>query len=220
MSSIQFELPSGKVVANHTFGPKTTLENVHMWIRSKIQDTCLYQVYLFDDHDFSKPLLPCSKQLTKDVKTISIVKKFHPHVQALKEELEKDPACITNYAENGDVEAMNVLLSLKADPNIRRNHGWTPLHWASSNGHVEATKLLVQTKTNLNARTDSHSTPLHIATRYGNVNMVRHLLQINANPTLLDKRGYTPLRIASNAGRDESVAILKQATKIWKTWKD
>ena len=81
MSSIQFELPSGKVVASCTFAPNTTLEDIHTCISSKLQDKLVYQVCLFDDHDFSKPLLACSKKLPSHIKTISVVKKFHPHVQ-------------------------------------------------------------------------------------------------------------------------------------------
>jgi ankyrin repeat protein len=161
--SIQFELPSGKVVANHTFGPNTTLKEMYIWIWSKLQDKHMYKVRLFDDYDFSKPLLACSTQLPKDVKTILVVKTMHPCVEELSQKLDQYPTCIVTYAEKGNSAAIGVLLDLKADPNIRRNHGWTPLHWASVGNHVEVTTLLLEAKANPHVRTKYGSTPLNLA---------------------------------------------------------
>jgi hypothetical protein len=165
--SVQFELPSGKVVASHTFGPKTTLENVHMWIRSKIQDKYLYQVCLFDDHDFSKPLLSCSKELPKEVKTISIVKKFHPHVQRLKGELDQDPTCLVGYAVNQEVDAVDILLQLNANPNTQTSYGLIPLHCTSARGNMEATRLLLQAKADPTCKDGMKCTPRRWASMYG-----------------------------------------------------
>jgi hypothetical protein len=165
--SVQFELPSGKVLFNHTFPPNTTLKKVHTWIWLKVQDKHMYQVCLFDDHDFSKPLLPCSKQLPKDVKVISVVKKIHPRVEKLKQELDQDPACLAWYAEKGDVGAVNVLLALKANPNMKDISEWTPLHWASAHGNVEVAQFLVQAKADPTPLDGIGYTPRHWASRYG-----------------------------------------------------
>ena len=56
------------------------------------------------------------------------------------------------YAERGDVQAVEYLLSRNADPNRRNADFWTPLHKAASKGELETVKILIHKDANRSAR--------------------------------------------------------------------
>lgn len=56
-----------------------------------------------------------------------------------------------------------VLLAHGADPNVRGEGGYSPLHEAAGNGDLDLAKLLVDSRANINARGDDGKTPLTIA---------------------------------------------------------
>jgi len=119
---------------------------------------------------------------------------------------------------NGVVQ---VLLELHANPNIRREGSWTPLHKAALKGNYLGTQLLVKAKADLRARASINLTgygsvdgqqlvsgvsSLHIAAkgsdRANNRAIVRLLLDAGADPTAKDSKGRAPYLYASNSWKE------------------
>jgi len=208
MVSIQFEFAfSGILIANHTFLPNSTFQDVHTYIfnHPKIQHDHLVQVQLFDNHDLKKPLSSCSKLPT----TISVLRITNPRAPELRAQLQKNPALLLKHTK--DVDTTKLLLQLKADPNTKDKDGDTPLIEASIHGQVDTSRLLLQFKADPNTKDKDGDTPLHLASSAGKVDTVRLLLQSNADPNDKSKDGNTPLHWASIRGRVETVRLLLQS---------
>ena len=45
---------------------------------------------------------------------------------------------------NGHLEAVKILLQLKANPEVTDAQGWTPLMWAANNGHKQILEHLLK----------------------------------------------------------------------------
>ena len=195
MASIQFEFAfSGIEIANHTFLPNPTFQDVHTYISNhpKIQHDHLVQVQLFDNHDLKKPLSLCSKMPT----TISVLRITNPRAPELRAQLQKEPTLLLKHTK--DVDTTKLLLQLNADPNTKGKYGSTPLHWASCYEYVETARLLLQSNADPNSKDKDGYTPLHEASINGHVDMARLLLQFKADPNTKDKNGITPLGRAFN----------------------
>ena len=208
MVSIQFEFAfSGILIANHTFLPNSTFQDVYTYIfnHPKIQHDHLVQVQLFDNHDLKKPLSSCSKLPT----TISVLRITNPRAPELRAQLQKDPTLLLKHTK--DVDTTKLLLQLKADPNTKNKYGSTPLHIASSAGKVDTAGLLLQFKADPNTKNKYGYTPLYKASSNGQVDTARLLLQFKADPNPKNKDGYTPLHEASINGQVETVRLLLQS---------
>ena len=121
----------------------------------------------------------------------------------------------------GDLEMVQVLLSLEADVNDRGINNWTPIHNASHGpdptlSHTsynnrqllpDVARLLLEHGADVNARIehdddDEGMTPLHLAAAdRGRVQVVRVLLEHGANVGAEDKKGRTPLHDAADYRR-------------------
>jgi len=208
MTSIQFEFAfSGIEIANHTFLPDSTFQDVHTYISNhpKIQHDHLAQVQLFDNHDLKKPLSSCSKLPT----TISVLRITNPRAPELRAQLQKEPTLLLKHTK--DVDTTKLLLQLKADPNTKNKYGTTPLHLASSYGQVDMGRLLLQAKANPNTKNKDGTTPLHLASSNGRVDTARLLLQANADPNTKNKYGDTPLHWAPIHGEVDTARLLLQS---------
>jgi ankyrin repeat protein len=206
--SVQFEFAfSGIGIANHTFLPNSTFQDVHTYIcnHPKIQHEQLVQVQLFDNHDLKKPLSSCSKLPT----IISVLRITHPRAPGLRAQLKKDPTLLLKHTD--DVDTTKLLLQLNADPNTKGDDGTTPLHDASRRGQMDVARLLLQVKVDPNTKNNNGFTPLHDASIYGHMDTVRLLLQANADPNTKDKVGYTPFHDASIHGKVDTARLLLQA---------
>ena len=194
MVSIQFEFAfSGIEIANHTFLPNSTFQDVHTYISNhpKIQHDQLVQVQLFDNHELKKPVSSCSKLPT----TISVLRITHPRAPEFRAQLQKDPTLLLKYTK--DVDTTKLLLQLNADPNTKNKNGSTPLHYTSIHGEVDTARLLLQFNADPNAKNKGGYTPLYIASTNGKVDTARLLLQAKADPNKKTNAGNTPLRLAS-----------------------
>lgn len=113
-------------------------------------------------------------------------------------------------AENGNVEAINVLLEAGADVNARNEDGGTPLHSAAARGHAKAVKRLLKEGADVNAKNKSGVTPLHVGARkYPYLAMV--LLEAGADVHAKDEAGGTPLHHAAYFGRVKIARVLLKA---------
>ena len=177
MASIQFEFAlSGIVIANHTFLPNSTFQDVHTYISNhpKIQHDHLVQVHLFDNHDLKKPLSSCSK-LAKTA-TISVLRITNPRAPELRAQLQKDPTLLLKYTK--DVDTTKLLLQLNADPNTKNKYGSTPLHWASLCGYVDMARLLLQFNADPNTKNKNGDTPLHWASNHETKQLLESNMQV------------------------------------------
>jgi len=97
-----------------------------------------------------------------------------------------------------EVDAVYLLLSRGADPNVRGWRGQTPLHLAivyegTSNCRMKAVWLLLKHGADPNARDEHGKTPLHYAAKHCMPNLVELLLKHGADPNARDAEGRTPL---------------------------
>jgi uncharacterized protein len=125
------------------------------------------------------------------------------------------------FQENVDV--VKLLLSNKADPNLRDNQdGSTALHWAAQTGNAEIAAALL----NSGADPDAHdktsgSTPLMFAAVGGYVAVTNNLLAKGADVDAVDKWGepvfpqvVSAYESARRSGRDKDARALMQVIQV------
>ncbi|KYN11868.1 Tonsoku-like protein [Trachymyrmex cornetzi] len=108
-----------------------------------------------------------------------------------KGETQLHVACI-----NGDIGAVERLLSSGHCTNVRDNYGWSPLHEAANHGYVDIAELLLKHDANVNdlgGTSCKGVTPLHDAACCGHFSMMHLLIQHGATVTLKTHDGDTVL---------------------------
>jgi hypothetical protein len=115
-------------------------------------------------------------------------------------------------AAHGRLRIVELLLRLRANPNVRSSGGHTPLYCVANaprvTGGGNIVRALVRGGAHVDARTDSkHCTPLHMAARRGNTEVAEALVDCGADINARDRGGDTPLQRAKNC-RKAGVALL------------
>lgn len=115
-------------------------------------------------------------------------------------------------AARGDATLAALLLTNRADVNMRSIYDETPLDVAAALGRIQVAGLLLAAGADPNAVASSQAgTPLHLAAGAGHREMVKLLLEHGANPNataLVGTRGTTPLMQAASQGDNEMTALL------------
>eukprot|EP00039_Didymoeca_costata_P009906 m.132223 g.132223 ORF g.132223 m.132223 type:complete len:1145 (-) comp14642_c1_seq2:276-3710(-) len=93
-------------------------------------------------------------------------------------------------------------------PDVRDEHGCTPLHVAASNGHAKMIDVLVQFNSKISIGNFVGATALHYATCSGHETSVRRLLRRKADPNETDQHKCTPLHCAAFYGHVSVARIL------------
>jgi uncharacterized protein (TIGR02145 family) len=116
-------------------------------------------------------------------------------------------------AENGNIEAVQVLLNAGADTESTDNHwGRTALIWAEKNEHKEIVELL-KNANGKNLYSDSISGGEYIlaCAKSGNRKEVKKLIESGANIEQRDSSDNTPLIVATYSGHTDIVKLLINA---------
>jgi ankyrin repeat protein len=104
-----------------------------------------------------------------------------------------EPTTICDFAANGDLERVQILLEKGADPNFVDDNGLTALHMAADRGHIEITRLLLNQGANVNAQDLNGDTPLHNACLCEHKDIIVLLLGKGADKSTKNTSGETPI---------------------------
>ncbi len=110
-------------------------------------------------------------------------------------------------ASEGDLAAVQLLISRDADVNSYASDGVTPVYAAARSGHLGVVKFLVKRGAKLGPIAPFDLTPLYAAAAKGRLAEVKYLLEAGADPLYKNKIGQTA---ASVACRDASSSCPKE----------
>eukprot|EP00756_Hemistasia_phaeocysticola_P053244 Hpha_TRINITY_DN28701_c0_g1::TRINITY_DN28701_c0_g1_i1::g.42413::m.42413 len=117
---------------------------------------------------------------------------------------------IWGAAHSGDIPRVERLLSSTADSAREADqHGYYPLHYASSRGLVRVVVLLLNAGADPSAATPGGRTALHKAAFNGHTEVVRTLLASGALLNARDSDGLFPVHAAADRGHQEVVQLLE-----------
>ena len=181
-------------------------ENVPLWWAAKHGNLAVTRLLL--DHGASidaqnrlgaTPLIAA----TKNMQAIPA-----PRLQVPKS-LGKPFHSIAHVREHEDVAKL--LISLRANTNLRTSSGSTALHHAAEKDSSKILELLINHGADPTIADNYGWTPLHCAAEYGNENTVRILLAHNADVDALTSNGWTALHVAASRSHINILALLIDA---------
>ena len=109
-------------------------------------------------------------------------------------------------SQNGNVDAMNVLLRAGADQTIKDAVGDTWIHYAIHGGcSKEVLQFIIDKGADVNATSEVSGTPLMLASHNGNVDAMNVLLRAGADRTIKDAVGDTWIHYAIRGGCSKEV---------------
>ena len=142
-------------------------------------------------------------------------------VQTLESALASDPELINRREKTGwtllfrcvacnQPDAVSMLLSKGADPNIQNCIGETALHQAVDGGFYEAAECLLKSQADCNVQNHEGETPLHLAVVKEEKRLVGLLMRNHADPFVQTKSGFTAIDLTMD---EELREILTDANK-------
>lgn len=117
-------------------------------------------------------------------------------------------------AMNNLPKILNVLLTLKADPEIRDDNNYTPLHYAAARGHQNTLLVLMHAGVDVTAVTNDRNTALHLSCLNGHMNCVKALLfyaehmKMTIDLNAQNRAGETAIMLAAKWGFRDIVEVL------------
>ncbi|KAG8350127.1 hypothetical protein FVEN_g11709 [Fusarium venenatum] len=106
--------------------------------------------------------------------------------------------------------AVDTLLTLEHNPELKDIYGYTPLYYAAQNGHKAVVELLLAARADVNAA-DNGWTALYAAATRGYLEVVKKLLAAGADVNTAAANGGTALHAAAEGGYLEVVEKLLAA---------
>lgn len=122
---------------------------------------------------------------------------------------EKRPPALVAVAEQGDISALNRLLTARTDPDVRDACQWTPLMKAALNGHLDLVERLVEAEATIDAEDTGGYTAMMLAASNNHAKVVDYLLAQGAEIDHQETtQGYTALIWAAKLGHNATVEVL------------
>ncbi len=109
-----------------------------------------------------------------------------------------DSPMLMQAVQDKNQDAVELLLSHKAEVNCTDQHGGTPLLSAAAMGSKAIAELLLKAGADVNARDKDGNTPLHEAVRNAHLEVAEVLLADKAEPNVRNNAGQTPLDLAKS----------------------
>ncbi|CAG9861443.1 unnamed protein product [Phyllotreta striolata] len=109
------------------------------------------------------------------------------------------------------------LLDHKADPAMKDNRGFTPLHYAIAGGNVNGVQRLLEVEQKNQEKNDVKKmlskcsvdiTPLHLAAKLGNIDILKMIMPYFTDVNIRTNQGITPLLLAAREGHSQCVQVL------------
>lgn len=101
-------------------------------------------------------------------------------------------------ASVNNVELVEKMLRLGADPNSSDDHKRSPLHLAACRGYIDVVRVLLKHGANPNIKDTLGNTPLHLAACTSHIPVVIELLDAGTDVTAHDKHGRSPIQLAQS----------------------
>ena len=95
-----------------------------------------------------------------------------------------------------------LLITAKANPDVKDKYGETALSKATQKNSLEIVKTLIESGANIEIANTSGTTALLIAAQYGHTDCVRLLISASANSKHQNNEGNTAIMIASDKNSD------------------
>ena len=105
-----------------------------------------------------------------------------------------------NAANNGCLEAVNLLLEFKAEVDTVCANECTALHVAASNGHTAVVKRLISAGAEVDFQTNNSIAAIHNAVNNGHIETVGALISADCDVDIQNSGGNTPLHVAASKG--------------------
>ncbi len=112
--------------------------------------------------------------------------------------------------QNNDLKKCKYLIKIGINVNIKNNHGYTALIYASWHGYKEICLWLIENKANVNIQNIYGETALMSASIKGNKEICLLLLENKADVNTKDKNGWTALICAARYKNKEICLILME----------
>ena len=118
-------------------------------------------------------------------------------------------------ANVGHYEAVQFLLKLGDNVNVKDIKGQTALMIASQKGHMQVIECLLKEHADVNIQTNDGWTALMIASHYAHTQLIEQLLKENADINTQTNNGWTALMLASENGHTQVVEqLLKEYADV------
>ena len=108
------------------------------------------------------------------------------------------------------IDAVQVLLKHKADPELRNANGQSPIAGAAFKGDLAVVKALVEAGAEIEGSSFDGRTALMMAAMFNRVEIVDYLISKGADPKAKDANGVTALDAARTMGAVDTTAQLEK----------
>ncbi|XP_046393207.1 BRCA1-associated RING domain protein 1-like isoform X2 [Ischnura elegans] len=156
------------------------------------------------DVNFTTPVKNSKENRQHDslVKNVSDTARKAANKRNAKGETPLQVAC-----KKGILKQVQELIANGANPNVKDNFGWTPLHEAIQYSHIEIVKELIEKgRASVNTPGGENCTPLHKAVALNILEAIKLLLKYGADPNLVDIYGNIPIEYSQS---DEVTRMLE-----------
>lgn len=122
----------------------------------------------------------------------------------------------TAFSEAEMAAMTEALVKNYADPNVRNEFNWTPLHNAVVLNRLEVARVLIANGAKIDAGERFGRTPLHMAAIGGHQEMAELLLSNGAELNVVDNNGQTPEQLAMSLGKGGKPGCIEFAEYLQK----